>query len=280
LSKPDNKVKPGPVPEDVIKYFGSKGLVPSYSYLDVWNQQHTFAFTFAKATRVDLVAAVQDSLAEAIAEGIPYEEWRKRLKPTLEAMGWWHPYVARDPLTGQRTRVNPPTRLARIYDTNMRSARAAAQWDRIQRQASTRPYLMWVVGPSQKHREQHLAWHGLTLPANHPFWREVGIGPLGWGCKCGVRSVSRTEYEDLQANGVKVPNPEPILDEDGNPTGHTTTERRPIITTPPQLTPKVWTNSRTGQTITGWKEVDPNFQGNPGEARRKAYEEAKRRSGL
>jgi hypothetical protein len=32
-------------------------------------------------------------------------------------------------------------------------------------------------------RPLHLAWNGLTLPADDPFWRTHGP-PNGWGCKC------------------------------------------------------------------------------------------------
>ena len=36
---------------------------------------------------------------------------------------------------------------------------------------------------------QHLAWNGLVLRADDPFWHSH-FPPNGWGCNCGVRPVS------------------------------------------------------------------------------------------
>ena len=278
MGKPDREIKPGPVPADVIKYFGSKGLVPSFSYLDVWNEQHAFAFTFSKAMRHDLLAAMQDSLAQAIADGTPFEAWKKELKPKLQELGWWDKHTVKDPLTGEKTTINPPSRLWRIFDTNLRSARAAAQFERIQRQKKVRPYLLYTLGPSLRHREQHVAWAGTLLPVDDPFW-QVAMPPNGYGCLCSVRSVSHAEYEELKETGIQSPTAEPILDDEGNPTGHVKMERIPVRTEAPKLVPIIYTNKRTGQTATGYEGIPPEFAFNPYTARQKALAEAKQKAG-
>jgi hypothetical protein len=81
-------------------------------------------------------------------------------------------------------------RLRTIYDTNMRTARSAGQWDRIQRTKRAMPYLLYTLGPSREHRAEHLKWANLCLP-DDPFW-QTHIGPNGWGCKCGVRRSANT----------------------------------------------------------------------------------------
>jgi hypothetical protein len=45
----------------------------------------------------------------------------------------------------------------------------------------------WVYRHSgaEHPRLQHLAWNGLTLPADHPFW-QTHYPPSGWGCRCRV----------------------------------------------------------------------------------------------
>lgn len=104
-----------------------------------------------------------------------------------------------DPLTGETKSVQlgSDRRLRTIYDTNMRTARSAGQWDRIQRTKRAMPYLLYTLGPSREHRAEHLKWADLCLPVDDPFW-QTHIGPNGWGCKCGVRQVSKYEYDQLQ----------------------------------------------------------------------------------
>ncbi|KQB12034.1 phage Mu protein F like protein [Rhodobacter capsulatus] len=52
------------------------------------------------------------------------------------------------------------------------------------------PYLIYNHGNSMEPRQEHLAWHGLVLPRDHPFW--LTHAPInGWGCTCylsGARS--------------------------------------------------------------------------------------------
>jgi hypothetical protein len=53
---------------------------------------------------------------------------------------------------------------------------------------------LWVYrhGASLEPREQHLAWDGLILPPDHPFWA-THAPPNGWGCSCrifGARSIA------------------------------------------------------------------------------------------
>ena len=78
---------------------------------------------------------------------------------------------------------------AGIYNTNRRTARAAGQWDRISRNADLLPYLVYELGPSERHREEHVAWAGLCLKIDDPFWN-THYPPNGWGCKCRVRQVA------------------------------------------------------------------------------------------
>lgn len=50
-------------------------------------------------------------------------------------------------------------------------------------------------------RPHHLAWHGLTLKADHPFWR-THFAPNGWGCRCRIEAVSKREGEASAAAGL------------------------------------------------------------------------------
>lgn len=262
----DADIKAGPVPADVLAYWRAKELRVGFDYRDVWKQEHDFAFTAAKIMRTDVLELVRESLDTAIAEGQPFEQWVKNLEPRAKELGWWDEHQVQDPETGKLVKVNPPERLLRIFDTNMRVARAVGQYDRIQRTKKSKPYLLYQVGPSARHREQHLAWHGLLLPVDDPFWT-FAFPPNGWGCKCGVRAVSSREADRIEGEGILAPDAEPELDDDGLPTGHLVDRRIDVRRTAPPVPLVPWENKRTGNIELVRSGIDPGFDKTPGAGR-------------
>lgn len=174
---------PGPPPKEVLEYFRRKGYKLGFSYLDVWREEHATAFTVAKAMELDILEAIRAEVDKALAEGRTFQQFQKELRPILEALGWWGRKEMVDPVTGEviEAQLGSPRRLQVIFDTNLRTARAVAQWERIQRTKDVLPYLLYTVGPSREHRLAHLAWHGTLLPADDPWW-ETHFAPNGWGC--------------------------------------------------------------------------------------------------
>ena len=180
--------KAGPVPRDALAYFRDKDLRVGFDFQDVWGQEHAHSFTVAKAMKVDILDDVRAGLDEALAEGKTFRDFSRQLKPKLQEKGWWGIKDEIDPSTGERRRVQlgSPRRLKTIYQSNLRSARSAGQWQRIQRTKETQPYLLYELGPSENHREEHVSWAGTLLPVDHPWWRDH-MTPNGYGCKCRVR---------------------------------------------------------------------------------------------
>jgi SPP1 gp7 family putative phage head morphogenesis protein len=195
--KPGYAFNPGPPPE-VSDFFRNKSLRPSFSWQDIEPEEHAVSFTVAKAMQVDVLQTIRDELQKAIDDGVPFEQFQKSLEPRLRRMGWWGIKEQIDPLTGDvnKVRLGSPRRLKTIYRANMRSARAAGQWDRIQRSKRALPYLVYLIGPSQRHRPSHEAKNGLVLPVDDPFW-QIWYPPNGWGCKCHVRQITRREAEEI-----------------------------------------------------------------------------------
>lgn len=177
----DREIKAGPVPQDVLKFWRSKRLRPAFHHLDVWREEHDAALTVAKVMRTDVLAVIQRALDIAIAQGQDFATFKREIQPHLENAGWWDEHEVEDPDTGEEVTVNPPRRLKLIFDTNLRTSRAIGQWDRIQDGKALRPYLLYQVGPSRRHREQHLAWHGVLLPVDDPFWT-YAFPPNGFNC--------------------------------------------------------------------------------------------------
>ena len=159
------------IPEDALNYIKDKNLKVGFSYKDVWNEEHATAFTVAKAMQLDVLSDIKKAVEKALEEGHSFEHFKKNLKPTLQQKGWWGKKKMTDPLTGAEidAQLGSDRRLKTIYNVNLRSAFQKAQYDRTMA-SDLHPYLMYRVGNAQKHREQHLAWDGLILPKDDPFW--------------------------------------------------------------------------------------------------------------
>ncbi len=191
------------VPPEVPRYFADKGLKPAFSWLDVWGQEHAYAFTVAKAVDAELLGLFKSSIQRAIEKGEGFETWRKQLLPELQRLGWAGKRMVDDP-TGQwkskEVDFTAPRRLQTIFWSNMRAARAAGQWERIQRTKKGLPYLLYSLSVSERKRPQHRTWVGTILHADDPWW-STHFPPNGWHCKCSVRQITGREADSLTRQG-------------------------------------------------------------------------------
>lgn len=255
-------------PKEVVEFLERKKLKPTFDWREMWRQEHQVAFTVAKATQLDILQDIFDELLQAMNNGETFQTFQKSLRPRLQKKGWWGIKEMTDPLTGETklVQLGSPRRLKLIYDTNLRTARAHGQWQRIQRSKKAMPYLKYEIGPSKEHRKEHVQWNGLCLPADDPFW-DTHFPQNGWGCKCRVRQVSQFEYDRLDKSGK-------------------------IGTQAPTIKRRDYINGRTGEISRVPEGIDPGWDYNPGKMRlnsqlthltdklnRADYEVARRMSG-
>jgi uncharacterized protein with gpF-like domain len=229
-------------PPEVLDYFRQKSLRPAFSWLEVWGEEHAHDFTVAKVIETELLDAFQKTMAESQRNGEGLETWKKKLAPELKRLGWWGPRMISDPAgidADQVVDFSSPRRLKTIFDSNMRSARAAGQWQRIQRGKRGLPFILYVRTVSMEPRAEHVVWVGTLLPVDDLFWR-THFPPNGWGCKCSVRSITRSEARRL---------------------GYDPKAGRPQILT------RTFVNRRTGEISEVPEGIDPGWQTNPGLAR-------------
>ena len=228
-------------PEEAISYFKAKGynLAPSWDWRDVWQAEHTTAFTVAKTTGFDVLKDIHAAVDDAISQGLTLKQFSDQLTPILQAKGWWGKKELPDPVKGEvkSVQLGSPRRLKIIYDTNLRMSQAAGEWSRIVRNADTAPYLRYTAILDGRTRPLHRAWDGTILPVTHAWWR-THYPPNGWHCRCSTIQLSK---HDLQAMGWEVsPDPDDEV--------------------------TVYTNERTGDVTTVPVGIDPGFAYNPGEA--------------
>lgn len=183
--------------QEQIDHLRKKLRLPSERWDDIQRSAHDRAFMVAGAAQADLLNDLHQAVIKAAEQGLGLREFRKDFKKAVAKHGWtgW---------TGEGTKDGEAWRTKVIYQTNM----AQSYWAGRYRQMSDpdvlklRPYWRYIHSDGVAHpRPHHLAWHGLTLKADHPFW-QTHFAPNGWGCRCRIEAVSKREGEASAAAGL------------------------------------------------------------------------------
>ncbi len=165
--------------QEQIDFFRTKLNLPTERWDDIWKGAHDRAFVVAGAMKADLL----DDLRKAVSplQRTTLEQFRKDFKGIVAKHGW-HGW------TGEGTKAGEAWRTKVIYETNVRTSHAAGRYKQLTDPdtLAAMPYWRYVHNDSVMHpRQEHLAWHGITLRHDHPFWK-THVGPNGWGCRCGI----------------------------------------------------------------------------------------------
>ncbi|NDY57407.1 hypothetical protein G3N56_11710 [Desulfovibrio sulfodismutans] len=228
-------------PAESVAYLEARGhvLTPTFDWREMWQGEHTRAFTVAKSAGFDVLKDIEQAVLRAKSEGRTLKQFAAELTPILQAKGWWGKKDMTHPDTGQvvRAQLGSPRRLQIIYDTNMRTAHAAGTWARYERTKHIAPYLRYVAILDGKTRPEHRAWHGIVLRGDHPWWK-MHFPPNGWHCRCVVIQLSEAQLREL---GYEI-SPDLVIEMEK------------------------YVNPRTGQEIYVPKGIDPGFAYNPGQA--------------
>ena len=190
----------------------------------MWQSQHDVAFVVAGATRDDLLNDLRTAVDGAIAEGETLAAFRTRFDAIVAQHNWSY-RGGRD----WRSRV--------IYQTNLRTSYAAGRYQQMQAVKATRPYWRYRHSDaSVQPREHHLAWDGLVLHADDPWW-QTHYPPNGWGCQCYIETLSARDLERLGKTGA-------------DPT--------------PAVAAREWVDKHTGQVRQVPVGIDPGWAYSPG----------------
>lgn len=181
--------------KEAVDHFRQKVNLPTQRWTDVMEGAHARAFVVAGAAKEDLLKDFRGVIDKAISKGTTIEEFRRDFDQIVQAHGWNYKGGR-----GWRTRV--------IYSTNITTAYAAGRYQQMTDPDVLRLQPYWEYRHSEnvkEPREEHLAWDGLVLKADDPWWK-THYPPNGWGCHCYVEPVTRRE---LQAKGKKAPDQAP-----------------------------------------------------------------------
>ncbi|KAA8387881.1 hypothetical protein FOH24_12930 [Acetobacter tropicalis] len=214
----------GLAPSEAISFFRKKINMPSKRWGELEAQAHGTQFAVAGATSKALLDDFRVALNKALVEGTTLAEFRKDFDRIVQKHGWSY-------------NGSPGWRSAIIYETNLSSAYAAGRYREMTTPEALDIYPYWRYRhhACEHPRPAHVAWDGMILPADDPWWN-THYPPNGWRCHCTVEPVSR---RDLKRYNWTVSEAPPL-------------EERP------------WRNPATGKTVLVPKGIDPGFQSNPG----------------
>ena len=150
--------------------------VPTARWDDLRGDQHARAFAVAGALKADLLADIGEAVRKTQEEGGTLETFTKDFRKIVVDHGW-HGW------TGEGTAKGEAWRIRTIYRTNAATSFAAGRMAQL----VDGNYRWWVYrhGNALEPRLQHLAWDGIALKPDHPFWA-THAPPNGWGCTCRV----------------------------------------------------------------------------------------------
>lgn len=153
----------------------------------VWDEMmhsaHDRAFTVAGAMKAELLADLAEAVDKAITGGGTLESFRKDFRAIVERNGW-HGWA------GEGTKKGEAWRTKVIYKTNLATTYAAGRLAQLREAGFA--FFVYRHGNSVEPRVQHLAWDGLVLEADHPFWA-THAPPNGWGCSCYITGARTRE---------------------------------------------------------------------------------------
>jgi hypothetical protein len=178
-----------------IAFFRRKLNLPTNTWTDIWQEAHDHAFVVAGANRMDLVEDFRAAIDSAIADGTTLAQFRKDFDAIVAKHGWSY-----NGGRNWRSRV--------IYETNLRSSYAAGRYAQLQALKKTMPFWRYRHSDAVMHpRPLHLAWNGLVLHADDPWWQKH-FPPNGWGCQCTVEALDELDLADLGKDGPDTAPPE------------------------------------------------------------------------
>jgi len=216
--------------KEQIEFFSGKVNLPTGSWTDIWEGMHARAFVVAGAMEEDILCDFRTAVDKAIAQGVTLQQFRKDFDEIVTRHGWEY-----NGGRNWRTRV--------IYDTNLRQSYSSGRELQMRdpELRKRRPYGLYRHGGSATPRPDHLAWDGLVLPLDDPWW-ETHTPSNGWGCKCKKLMVSQADVDRM---GLKV------------------AANAPAIETERVIIDKGGPNERTVDVPKG---ISPGFAYNPGTA--------------
>lgn len=196
-------------PEEIVRWYESKGYAFSWDWRDTWKEAHVKSFTVAKVMKLDILQSIHDEVNKIFSHGTTYREFFNNLENTLRALGWWGKVKAKDvPGYIPSPDIDPdrivelgsPKRLSTIYQTNANVGWNSGRYKFFIQNAQSRPYWQYKQIDRPKYRKEHALYRDKIFRFDDPIWDKI-FPPNGFNCGCYI--IALTEAE-IKAKGLEV----------------------------------------------------------------------------
>jgi len=180
--------------QEQIDFFRSKLNLPTERWDDIVRNAHDRAFIVAGAAKADLLNDLRDAVDKAIVNGESIGAFRSRFDDIVKKHGW-------EGWTGSGSQKGRDWRTRVIYQTNLSTSYAAGRYKQLNDPdlAAVRPYWQYIHNDTVQHpRPLHVSWSGMVLSKDDTWW-QTHYPPNGWGCRCRIKAVRKSEYKGAKA---------------------------------------------------------------------------------
>lgn len=180
--------------QEQVDFFRSKLNLPTERWDDIVKSAHDRGFMVAGAAKADLLNDLRDAVDKAIVNGESIQSFRSRFDDIVKKHGW-------EGWTGSGSKKGRDWRTRVIYQTNLSTSYAAGRYKQLNDPdlAAVRPYWQYIHNDTVQHpRPLHVSWSGMVLHKDDPWW-QTHYPPNGWGCRCRVKAVRKSEYKGAKA---------------------------------------------------------------------------------
>lgn len=174
-----------------IDFLTQKRLKPTRAWTDAMQGDHDRAFVVAGVTDLAMLEEFHAAMIEG-ARTYDIKAFAGEFDRLVEKYGW-------DYNGGRDWRIRT------IFETNIRTSFMAGRLKQMRDpdMVKLRPYWMYVHADTRvpmNPRELHLAWDGLVLRWDDPWW-DIYFPPNDWKCSCGVHSLSERQLVAMGKSG-------------------------------------------------------------------------------
>lgn len=197
-------------------------------------------------TRRIFAQAAAEGIADSVESGadVPGDEFLKALRESVDVFSAFRTHRMQNDIAAQLTdekgQLKPFSRFAKDvqpyvrhknrawlrteYDTAVRRAHQAADWQQFEAEKDVLPNLEWIPSTSPTPGADHRVFWGTVLPVDDPFWKEHRPGDR-WNCKCELRATDK----DCTArpSGTEKDNPQSGLENNPGKDGHLFSDKHP-----------------------------------------------------
>lgn len=198
-------------PEEAVKHMEAKGFKITWDWRKQIPLNNAQVFTVARAMRMDILMDIREMVDASVKQGITFRDFQKKLKPKLQAKGWWGYKV----VEGKKIRLGSAHRLKTIYDTNMMSGYNAGRWREFELNRDNQPYLRYVALIDASTTAICRSLNGQIHAVGSEYW-DAYAPPNHYRCRSRLRPYTKKQKD--RAGGIsKRPDIKPMEGFNTNP---------------------------------------------------------------